>query len=583
TFGSLSIYSKQPDPFSKDEVKFLTELANDLAYSITMIRMRAAQRQAEETLRQNREDLSRAQAVAHIGSWRLDVRRNALTWSDENHRIFGIPKGMPLTYETFLSIVHPDDREYVDAKWKASLAGEDYDIEHRLAVNDKVKWVREKAYLEFDKNNKLIGGFGITQDITERKLAEETLANERANLQTIFDAVDVGMLLVDESGEVKRVNNAVARWISKDPSAICSDQPGDVLGCVHALNHPAGCGRTAECRICLIRDVFETAIRTEQSVHNVEAEATLSLNGNQIHLWLEVSADPLVIDGKRHIIMTLNNINARKQAEAALRENELRERARALELERLGGELAHKNEELESIIRIASHDLRSPLMNIKGFSGELSKDIAKVYQMLKEIQLPEKISARAEMVFTKYVPEALGFIQGSAESINRMLASLMQVAKAGTIPINMQNLDMNAIVADIAANYQFRLIESGGTLTIEPLPNCLADADQITQVFSNLIGNAIKYREPKRPTQIHVRASADDGTITYCVEDNGKGIDAEHYDKVFNLFTRLDPEAAEGEGIGLTIVKRMVERHGGKIWVRSEVGKGSTFFVTLPK
>ena len=116
-------------------------------------------KQAEETLRQNREDLNRAQVVAHIGSWRLDVRRNELTWSDENHRIFGIPKGTPLTYETFLSTIHPDDREYVDTRWKAGLAGEDYDIEHRIVVNGTVKWVREKAYLEFDANNELIGGF----------------------------------------------------------------------------------------------------------------------------------------------------------------------------------------------------------------------------------------------------------------------------------------------------------------------------------------------------------------------------------------------------------------------------------------
>ena len=254
-----------------------------------------------------------------------------------------------------------------------------------------------------------------------------------------------------------------------------------------------------------------------------------------------------------------------------------------MELERLGGELAYKNEELESIIRIASHDLRSPLMNIKGFSSELAKDIDKVHQMLKELPLPEKISDKAETVFTKYVPEALGFIQNIAEAINRMLKSLMAVAKAGTTPITMKTLDMNALVADIAANCQFRLIESGGVLTIDPLPECRGDANQITQIFSNLIGNAIKYREPKRPLHIHVHASIEEGTVTYCVEDNGRGIDAAHHDKIFDLFTRLDSDATEGEGIGLTIVRRMIERHGGKIRVSSEVGKGSSFFVAMPR
>lgn len=138
-------------------------------------------KQGEAELRQSQEDLARAQEVGQIGSWRLDVRHNVLTWSKENHRIFGVPEGTPLSYETFLEIVHPEDREYVDTQWQEGLRGEPYDIEHRLIVDGRVKWVREKAYLEFDDQGGLIGGFGITQDITARKEAEETLLEtERA-------------------------------------------------------------------------------------------------------------------------------------------------------------------------------------------------------------------------------------------------------------------------------------------------------------------------------------------------------------------------------------------------------------------
>ena len=138
----------------------------------------AARQQTEQALaalRQSQEDLDRAQAVGQIGSWRLDVRRNVLTWSDENHRIFGVPKGTPLTYETFLGTIHPDDRQYVDTQWQAGLRGEPYDIEHRLVVDGQIKWVREKAYLEFDDAGELLGGFGITEDITDRKRAEEEI------------------------------------------------------------------------------------------------------------------------------------------------------------------------------------------------------------------------------------------------------------------------------------------------------------------------------------------------------------------------------------------------------------------------
>ncbi|HWQ48555.1 MAG TPA: PocR ligand-binding domain-containing protein [Methanosarcina sp.] len=136
-----------------------------------------------DKLNKSREDLDRAQAVGNIGSWRLDVRKKELTWSDENHRIFGIPKGTHLTYETFLSKVHPDDRKYVDKEWIAQLKGKPYDTEHRIVVDGKIKWVRKKAYFEFDKSGEVIGGFGITQDITERKQAEEALRRAHDSLE----------------------------------------------------------------------------------------------------------------------------------------------------------------------------------------------------------------------------------------------------------------------------------------------------------------------------------------------------------------------------------------------------------------
>jgi PAS domain S-box-containing protein len=130
---------------------------------------------AAEALRESRQDLNRAQAVAHIGSWRLNVRRNELSWSDENWRIFGVPRGTPLTYETFLATLHPEDRDAVHEKWSAALRGEPYDIDHRIVVGDTVKWVREQAEMEFDHDGKLLGGFGTTQDITQRKESEELI------------------------------------------------------------------------------------------------------------------------------------------------------------------------------------------------------------------------------------------------------------------------------------------------------------------------------------------------------------------------------------------------------------------------
>jgi len=134
-------------------------------------------------LSESEEELKRAQAVGIIGNWRLNIQRNELIWSDENYRIFGVPKGEPLTYEAFLSLVHPDDRDCVDKRWKAAMAGDEYDIEHRIIAGGKVKWVREKAFIEFDQQGVLLAGFGITQDITTRRLMEEELRNSRDELE----------------------------------------------------------------------------------------------------------------------------------------------------------------------------------------------------------------------------------------------------------------------------------------------------------------------------------------------------------------------------------------------------------------
>jgi PAS domain S-box-containing protein len=136
-------------------------------------------RQMEEALREREADLSRAQVVSHTGSWRLDVQNDVLEWSEESYRLFGIAPGRPLTYEAFLSFVHPEDSERVDQAWQAALGGAPYDIDHRIIIDGKTKWIRERAELEFDEHGELRGGFGTCQDITERKQAEEEL--RRAN------------------------------------------------------------------------------------------------------------------------------------------------------------------------------------------------------------------------------------------------------------------------------------------------------------------------------------------------------------------------------------------------------------------
>ncbi len=179
-------------------------------------------KQAETEAPASRSDLNRAQAVAHVGSWRLDMRKNQLSWSEENCRIFGVPNGTPLTYETFMGIVHPDDRAYVHAQWTAALRGAPYDIEHRIVVGGEVKWVRERAELEFDQNGELQGGFGTTQDVTDLKTVQYALneAHARAEWLARFPEENPEPVLrVALDGVVLYANPAAidgSVWISAD-------------------------------------------------------------------------------------------------------------------------------------------------------------------------------------------------------------------------------------------------------------------------------------------------------------------------------------------------------------------------------
>ncbi len=285
-------------------------------------------KRVEQSLRESEEELQRAQAVARTGSWRLDLVRNELRWSDENHRIFGVPKGVPLTYESFLSVVHPDDREFVDSAWKAAMNGAPYDIEHRLVVDGEIRWVKERVELEFDASGKPIAGMGCTQDISDSKRAEAALAASESRFRLAMEAV-AGM---------------VFDWDRESDSFYCSAGFTKVFGGVgevkfdrrwwHARIHPEDLGR--------IRPMVLACLK--QRSDRLHTEYRLLCDGGR---WVHISDNVRIIRDARgrvtRLVGSLTDISARKEVEAALmrmndtleekvaeRTFEAEERARAL-------------------------------------------------------------------------------------------------------------------------------------------------------------------------------------------------------------------------------------------------------------
>jgi signal transduction histidine kinase len=248
-------------------------------------------------------------------------------------------------------------------------------------------------------------------------------------------------------------------------------------------------------------------------------------------------------------------------------------------------ELRDANEEIQRFAYIVSHDLRSPLVNVMGFTSELEAirtALAKPLATLREVA-PEKVDEAGLEEAEKDFAEAIDFIKLSTAKMDRLIAAILRLSREGRRSFAPERLDMTALVEGLAAALSHQTAAADAEIAVRPLPPLTSDRLAIEQIFGNLLDNAVKYLAPDRPGRIEVRGREAGSRLVYEVGDNGRGIDPKDHERIFELFRRSGAQDRPGEGIGLAHVRTLVRRLDGTITCESAVGRGTIFRVSLPR
>jgi len=429
----------------------------------------------------------------------------------------------------FIDFIHPDDVEATNEMYATQIEqGKDVvQFETRYLCKDgSYKWLVWNAKTVTEEE--LI--YAIARDITERKRAEEMLQRLAAIVDSSDDAI-VGKTL---DGQITSWNRGAEQLYGYSVEEAVGRPISLIIPPDRSEEMPAILGNIAR----------------GEGVHHFESRR-LRKDGQVLDVSLTVSP---VRDSRGRITgasTIARDITERKRAEEALAQKTL--------------ELEHSNAELEDFTHVVSHDLKEPLRGIEAFSGFLAEDYA------------DKLDEDGRKYLT--------ILQDSAVRMRDLIDDLLQLSKLGRIKPQYVASSLSSLLRGVAATMQFSLREKGVDLRVQKdLPTFVCDSVRIEQVFENLISNAVKYNDKPTPV-VEVNCSEGPDEYIFSVSDNGPGIDPKYHEKIFRIFQRLVlREDHEGTGVGLTICKKIVEGHGGRIWVESDgSGHGSAFSFSIPK
>jgi PAS domain S-box-containing protein len=457
------------------------------------------------------------------------------TWNKGAERIFGYTE-TEMTGQPIAILAPPDRASEIPRILERIKRGE------RVEAFETVRRTKEGRLVDislavspiYDTGGRIVGASKIARDITEHKAADKALRNSEARLGM---ALDVGAMGVWEWD----IRERKMTW-SPQLEAIHGLQPGGFAGTLEDVDsdmHPDDRGRVLR----EIRRAFDTRTDYKAEYRIIRPDGGVA--------WLEARGR-ILMDGAGEPLKMLGvcmNITTRKRAEAEL----------LLQADRL----ARSNADLRSFAYAASHDLQEPLRNISTFAELLVR------------RYKGRLDSEADEIISYMVESAVRM-----GSLIEDLLGYSRLVSAEDQPL--ADVPVNEAVRWALRNLQTAVEQSGARVEVDPLPTLHGDKLQLSQLFQNLIGNAIKYRGPE-PPRIRIAAEESGGDWVFTVSDNGVGIEPAYHDKIFGIFRRLHGNEYPGTGIGLALCKRIVEKHGGRIWVQSEAGKGAAFKFSIKR
>jgi len=253
------------------------------------------------------------------------------------------------------------------------------------------------------------------------------------------------------------------------------------------------------------------------------------------------------------------------------------------QLHRYSRDLKDRNDELRSFVYSISHDLRTPLVNLKGFSAELGGSLRHISAFLDSgiTGFAGKERTRLQHVVQEEIPAALGFINASSDKIHALINAFLKLSRIGNRTLSFEPIDMTGLVRSLVESQAGAIARKGITVAIDALPQITADRNALEQVVGSIVDNAIKYTEAGSGGILEVRGERKDSETLFHFRDNGRGIAPDDVSRVFDLFSRLGPQDGSGEGMGLAYAKALVRRHGGRIWCDTTLGTGTTFSFSI--